>query len=298
MKLAFVGLGNMGAHMATNVLKGGHQLTVHDLRREAADALIDAGATWADSAKAACAGVEAVLLSLPAPPDVEEVVTADHGVLAGLSSGSTIIDLSTNAPSMVRSLSERAAQQGIGFLDAPVSGGTRGARDATLAVMVGGEAETFSRFEPVLRCIGPNVFHTGAIGTGNVAKLINNQLAFVSMMAMNEALVMGAKAGIDLVMLREIVQASSGNTFAWGGGALAVLRDRLPTRFSTTLASKDITLAQQLADETGVDSKLGRLTRDLILSYRDNGFADQDLLATVKAVEEQAGQQVRGTWHE
>lgn len=298
MQLAFIGLGNMGHHMAANVLKAGHQLTVHDLRQESAQELLAGGAVWADSAKAAAEAAELVLLSLPAPPDVEKVVTAPDGVLAGLKAGTAIIDLSTNAPSMVRSLCELAAKQGVGFLDAPVSGGTRGAREATLAVMAGGDADLYARCKPVLDAIGKNVFHTGDIGTGNVAKLINNQLAFVSMMAMNEALVIGAKAGIDLVMLRDIVQASSGNTFAWAGGAQAVLKDKLRPSFTTTLACKDIGLAQQLAAETGVDSPVGRVTAELLEGYKANGFAQEDVLATIKAVEEQAGHVVRGTWHD
>lgn len=298
MKIAFVGLGNMGKYMAANLLKAGHEMTVNDLRPEAAAELIENGANWADSPRSAAQGAEAVFLSLPAPPDVELVVTADDGVLAGLTAGATIIDLSTNSPSMVRKLGAVAAEKGVGFLDAPVSGGTRGAREATLAVMVGGDAELYARFEPVLKAIGPNVFHTGDLGTGNVAKLINNQLAFINMMAMNEALLMGAKAGIDLVLLRNIVRASSGDSFAWIGGVQAVLKDKLPPRFTTTLACKDIGLAQQLAEETGVDSPVGRVTYELLQRYRDNGFAQEDILATIKAVEEQAGHVVRGTWHD
>jgi len=298
MKIAFVGLGNMGQYMSANLLKAGHEMTVNDLRPEAAAQLIEDGANWADSAKGAAEGAEAVFLSLPAPPDVEKVVTAADGVLAGLQAGATIIDLSTNSPSMVRKLGEIAAAKGVGFLDAPVSGGTRGAREATLAVMVGGDADLYARYEPVLKAIGPNVFHTGGLGTGNVAKLINNQLAFINMMAMNEALMIGAKAGMDLVLLRDIVRASSGDSFAWIGGAIAVLKDKLPPRFTTTLACKDIGLAQELADETGVDAQLGRITYEMLKDYRDNGFAQEDILATIKAVEERSGHVVRGTWHD
>ncbi len=298
MKLAFVGLGNMGQYMAANLLKAGHEMTVTDLRPEVAAQLVEDGANWADSVRSACTGADAVFMSLPAPPDVELVVTGADGVLAGLSAGTTIIDLSTNSPSMVRNLGALAAGKGIGFLDAPVSGGTRGAREATLAVMVGGDAELYARFEPVLKAIGPNVFHTGDLGTGNVAKLINNQLAFINMMAMNEALMIGAKAGMDLVLLRDIVRASSGDSFAWIGGAIAVLKDKLPPRFTTTLACKDIGLAQELADETGVDASLGRLTYEMLQGYRDNGFAGEDILATIKAVEEKSGHVVRGTWHD
>jgi 3-hydroxyisobutyrate dehydrogenase len=298
MELAFIGLGNMGHHMAANVLAAGHRLTVHDLRVDAGRELVAAGAVWADSPQAAAETAEAVLLSLPAPRDVEEVVTGADGVLAGLDAGDAIIDLSTNAPSTVRALAQLAAGRGVGFLDAPVSGGTRGAREGTLAVMVGGDHAVFERFHSVFTAIGANVFHTGDVGTGNVAKLINNQLAFVSMMAMNEALLIAVKAGIDPVLLREIVQASSGQSFAWTNGALAVLRDRLPPRFTTTLACKDIGLAQELAQQTGVEAPLGRLTRQLLEGYRAEGFADEDVLATIRAVERQAGATVRGTWHD
>ncbi len=298
MKLGFVGLGNMGRYMATNVAKAGHDLTVNDLRREAADPVIEAGASWADSPVAVARGAEAVLMSLPAPKDVEEVVTAANGVLAGMSEGSTIIDLSTNSPSMVRKLRDLAAERNVGFLDAPVSGGTRGAREATLAVMVGGQADLFSRFEPMLKAIGPNVFHTGDVGTGNVAKLINNQLAFINILAMEEALLMGAKAGMDLQLLRDIVQASSGDSFAWKGGAIAVLKDRLPPRFTTTLACKDIGLAQDLAKETAVTTPFGTLAQQLLDNYKANGYADEDVIATIRSAEEQAGIVIRGTWHD
>ncbi len=298
MKLAFVGLGNMGRYMATNLAKAGHELTVNDLRREAADPVLEAGATWADSPMAAARGAEAVFLSLPGPKDVEEVVTAANGVLAGMSEGSTVIDLSTNSPSMVRKLCGVAAERKIGFLDSPVSGGTRGAREATLAVMVGGDAELYARFEPALKAIGPNVFHTGEIGTGNVAKLINNQLAFVNILAMEEALLMGAKAGIDLVLLRQIVQASSGDSFAWKGGAIAVLKDRLPPRFTTTLACKDIGLAQDLARETEVPTPFGHLAQELLEGYKANGYAQEDVIATIRDAEEKANIVIRGTWHD
>ncbi len=298
MKLAFVGLGNMGRYMATNLAKAGHELTVNDLRREAADPVLEAGATWADSPMAAARGAEAVFLSLPGPKDVEEVVTAANGVLAGMSEGSTVIDLSTNSPSMVRKLCGVAAERKIGFLDSPVSGGTRGAREATLAVMVGGDAELYASYEPAHKAIGPNVFHTGEIGTGNVAKLINNQLAFVNILAMEEALLMGAKAGIDLVLLRQIVQASSGDSFAWKGGAIAVLKDRLPPRFTTTLACKDIGLAQDLARETEVPTPFGHLAQELLEGYKANGYAQEDVIATIRDAEEKANIVIRGTWHD
>jgi 3-hydroxyisobutyrate dehydrogenase-like beta-hydroxyacid dehydrogenase len=295
MRLGFVGLGNMGGPMATNLHKAGHQLVVTDLRREVAADLEAGGATWSDTAAGVATDAEAVLLSLPTPADVEGVVS---GLLETMVTGQTIIDLSTNSPAVVRQLWARARERGIGFLDAPVSGGVRGARNATLAVMVGADEDQFATFQPVLSALGPNIFHTGPVGSGNVAKLVNNQLAFISMMATTEALVLGAKAGIDPVILRDIVRTSSGNSFAFDSGSRAILRDRLAPTFSCTLAAKDIGLAQDLATEFEVDAPMGKRARELIDAYRDNGFAAEDVLATVKAVEEQAGFQVRGTWRE
>jgi 3-hydroxyisobutyrate dehydrogenase-like beta-hydroxyacid dehydrogenase len=199
---------------------------------------------------------------------------------------------------VVRDLARQAAARGLGFLDAPVSGGVRGARNGSLAVMVGGDPDRFEQFRPVFEAIGANIFHTGDVGTGNVAKLVNNMLAFIGMMGTTEAIVLGAKAGIDPMVLRDIVRTSSGASMVWDGGTRAILKDRLAPTFTTTLASKDIGLATALAEEFGVAVPMGQAAQERLFHYRDNGFADEDVLATVKAVEEAAGFQVRGTWRD
>ena len=226
MRVGFVGLGNMGHFTAANLQKAGHELTVNDLRPETAAELVDNGASTGRTRRAPRrAAPRPYSCPLPGPPDVETVVIGEDGILDAMARrAARSLTSRRTRPSMVRKLAELAAGQRRRFLGTPVSGGTRGARDATLAVMVGGEADLYARFEPVLKAIGPNVFNTGPVGTGNVARLISNQLAFINMMAMNEALLMGAKAGIDLVMLRDIVRSSSGDSFPVGGGARAVLR--------------------------------------------------------------------------
>lgn len=298
MKLGFVGLGNMGNPMALNLLKAGHSLQVYDLRREAAANLEEAGAVWVNSPKEAATGVEVVLLSLPMPADVERVVLADTGVLAGLPSGGTIIDMSTNSPTVVRTLEQKAKAKGVTFLDAPVSGGVRGARNATLAVMVGGEKAVYDKYEPALKAMGANVFYAGAIGAGNVVKLVNNMLAFINMMGAAEAVVLGTKAGVDPNVLWQAVKASSGGSFTWESGTRAILRDRLAPTFTIDLARKDIGLATGLAQELGVPLTIGRVTEELIQHYQANGYAKEDVLATVKELEKLAGVTVRGTWKE
>jgi 3-hydroxyisobutyrate dehydrogenase len=294
MRVGFVGTGNMGNPMALNLLRAGHQLTVCDVRREAAANLVDEGAAWAPTPAEVAEVSDAVLLSLPTPPDVEAVVSGADGVLRGAAAGSTIVDLSTNSPTVVQALAAQAASQQVGFLDAPVSGGVVGARRGTLAVMVGGDADCFEQHRPLFDAIGANVFRVGDVGAGNVAKLVNNMLAFIGMMGTTEALVLGAKAGVDPVVLRDVIKAGSGGSFVWDSGSRAILRDRLAPTFTTALAAKDIGLATDLAAELGVPVPMGQRARDLIFGYRDGGFAQDDVLATVRALEEQAGTVVRG----
>ena len=183
-------------------------------------------------------------------------------------------------------------------MSAPVSGGVRGARKGTLAVMVGGAPDTFAACTPLFEAIGDNVFHVGEVGAGNVAKLVNNMLAFSSMMANAEALVLGAKAGVDPNVLWKIVRTSSGANFAWEYGARAILRDRLAPTFAVDLACKDVGLATQLAAELDVPLTMGTTAEALLRRYQGAGFAREDVLATVKALEEASGVQVRGTWDE
>ncbi|MCS6927079.1 MAG: NAD(P)-dependent oxidoreductase [Candidatus Binatia bacterium] len=298
MKLGFIGLGNMGNPMAGNLLQAGHSLHIYDLRRDAGANLEAAGAVWKPSPQEVARGVEAVFLSLPMPADVEQVVLADNGVLAGMASGGTIIDMSTNSPTTVRRLAEQARVKGVEFLDAPVSGGVRGARNATLAIMVGGDKTVYDRYEPILKVMGSHVFYVGAIGAGNVVKLVNNMLAFINMMGAAEAIILGTKAGVDPNVLWQAIRASSGGSFTWESGTRAILRDRLAPTFTVELAKKDIGLATRLAQELEVPLTMGRVAEDLLNHYYASGYAREDVLATVKALEQQAGVTVRGTWKE
>jgi 3-hydroxyisobutyrate dehydrogenase len=298
MKVGFIGVGNMGNPMATNLQKAGHTLQVYDIKREAAQNLLDAGATWVNSPKEAATGVDIVFLSLPMPSDVERVVLSDNGVLTAMNSGGIIVDMSTNSPSVVRSLAEKTKAKGVTFIDAPVSGGVRGARNATLAIMAGGDKAAYDTCEPLLKAMGANVFYCGDIGTGNVVKLVNNMLAFIHMMGAAEAVVLGKKAGVDPNILWQAVKASSGGSFVWESGTRAVLRDKLAPTFTIDLASKDISLATKLAEEFGVPLTMGKAAEGLIRGYQTGGYAKEDVLATVKELEKQAGVTVRGTWKE
>ena len=174
MRVGFIGLGLMGNHMATNVQKGGHDLVVHDLRPEAAKPHLSAGAKWADSPKQVAEASEVVFTSLPTPPDVEAVALGESGILAGLPRGKAYFDLSTNSPTVVRRISKTFAERGVHMLDAPVSGGPRGAKSGKLAIWVGGDEEVFKRHKPVLDSMSDQPTYIGPIGAGSIAKLVHN----------------------------------------------------------------------------------------------------------------------------
>lgn len=293
MKVGFIGTGTMGGPMAANVLAAGNELSVFDTNRSATATLEEAGAIRCEELASLVRAVEVVLLSLPGPSEVDAVASE---VLELMSAGQTLVDMSTNSPTLVKRIATHARTKGVGFLDSPVSGGVRGAKRGTLAIMVGGEKELYERFEPLFESMGENIFHVGEVGAGNIAKLVNNMLAFSTMMANAEALVLGAKAGVDPNVLWNIVRTSSGNSMTWEGGGRAILRDRLAPTFTVDLACKDIGLATDLAREVSVDLTMVPTAERLLKGFQANGFAKEDVLATVKALEEAAGVTVRGTW--
>lgn len=294
MRLGFLGLGNMGGPMAGHLIAAGHDVAVVDLRPELVEPLVEAGGRPVGDGAEASQDAEAVFLSLPGPTEVEAVVAGPDGLLETMAPRSTIIDLSTSSPSLSRRLATEGAERQLGFLDAPVSGGVRGARRGTLAVMVGGSEEVFAAHQSLLATFAAKVVHCGDSGAGNVVKLVNNMLAFTNMMGAIEALVLGTRAGVDPEILREVVEASSGASSVWSGATRAILADRLDPTFTTSLAAKDVGLAVELAQELAVPVPVGGHVEALIRDYRDQGFADQDLLATVKVIESEAGFTVRG----
>ncbi|MFT4582489.1 MAG: 3-hydroxyisobutyrate dehydrogenase-like beta-hydroxyacid dehydrogenase [Gammaproteobacteria bacterium] len=293
MKVGFIGTGNMGGPMAANVLAAGNELCVYDANRSATATLEEAGAVRCEDIASLVRACEVVLLSLPGPTEVDAVAAE---VLESMSAGQTLVDMSTNSPAVVKRIAALAQTKGVGFLDAPVSGGVRGAKKATLAIMVGGDKSLYDRLAPLFGSMGANIFHVGDVGAGNVAKLVNNMLAFSTMMSNAEALILGAKAGVDLNVLWNIVRTSSGGSMTWEGGGKAILRDRLAPSFTVDLACKDIGLATDLAREVGVDLTMIPTAERLLKNFQANGFAKEDVLATVKALEEAAGVTVRGTW--
>ena len=286
----------MGGPMALNMIKAGHTLTVYDLRREMAEPHLAAGATWADSPAAVAAQSEVVVTSLPGPKEVEAVARGEGGILSKLARGTVYADLSTNSPSLIRDLHATFKAKGIDVLDAPVSGGIPGARNATLAVMVGGNRETFDRIKPVLDAIGDKVSYVGESGAGAVAKLVHNMIALCSTQLLIEAFTMGVKAGVSPEALLKVVEDG-----AYGQGML--LKGTMPkmvfrgnfdrVTFALKLARKDLGLATEVGRELNVPMPIASLVEQDLLSALANGLGEKDMTAAVTVQEARANVKVR-----
>jgi len=297
MKIGFIGLGNMGGPMALNLIKAGHSLVVNDIRREMAEPHLAAGATWADTPADVARDVELVLTSLPGPREVEEVcVGGENGIIRGIQRGAVYADLSTNSPTLIRRLHALFAERGIAMLDAPVSGGVPGARNATLAVMVGGDEAVYQRIKPALDGIGDKVTHIGAIGAGAIAKLVHNMISFCTVEILAEAFTMGVKAGVPPQALLTAVRNG-----AYGQGMmLGRVMERMiftgnfdRVSFALKLARKDLGLATELGRELHVPMPVANLVEQDLLEAIAHGLGDKDSTAAFTVQEDRAGVKVR-----
>ena len=294
MKVGFVGLGNMGNPMASNLIKAGHQLTVHDLRREAATNLLEMGANWVDAPKDVVLGNEVVFTSLPVPRDVEAVVLGENGIMEGATQGTVYMDLSTNSPTAIRRIHDICAERGVTVLDAPVSGGVYGAAAATLAVMVGGDQAVYNRMKPTLDAIGSHVVYCGPIGNGMVCKICNNLLSMGIGVLMTEALTLGVKAGVDLATLADVIANSSGgNRRLTEKFPRYLFKGNFEPGFATALAAKDVRLATDLGREYGIPMELSNLVDQRHVEAMFRGWGPEDSDAVSKIQEEKAGVQLR-----
>ena len=301
MDIGFIGVGNMGAGMANNLLKAGYTLTLNDIRRDAAGPLLEKGAKWAETPQQVAMQSEITFTSLPGPPDVEAVALGAEGVLAGMKPGSVYIDLSSNSPTLVRQLHDIFRERGVHMLDAPVSGGVIGARTGLLAVMVGGDEALYQRVKPVLDAIGDNVVYCGAIGAGSICKLVHNTISAITSQAITELFTLGVKAGADPKALWETTRRGS---FGRGAGGI----HRLPESwfsgdfepdwdkgfFATKLMRKDVGLATQLAREYSVPMALACLTEQELIEAINRGWGDNPTTIVRRLQEERAGVEVRG----
>ncbi len=295
MKVGFIGIGQMGVHMARNVQAAGNELVVHDASKEAAETLLSTGAVWADDPKAVAEACRLVISCLPTPEIVEEVALAEDGLQAGWRAGDIYVDMSTNSPLTVRLIAEAAAAQGVDVLDAPVSGGTRGAEQGTLTIMVGGEAEVLEKARPVLEPMANKIFHLGGVGCGNIAKLVNNMIGLTCNSACAEGFVLGTKAGIDPQALFDLLSVSTADNWSLRQYPHTVFKRNFEPGFRISLAHKDINLALALAEEFEVPLRVAQMVKEDLAAAVADGRADKGVDGVILSLEEAAHTQVGPT---
>jgi 3-hydroxyisobutyrate dehydrogenase len=283
--VGFIGVGNMGNPMAMNVLKTPFPMTVFDMSPQAMENLVQAGARRAGSAREVVESSEIVLTSLPASPDVEKVFLEPGGLVERAKPGTILIDLSSVLPSTPKKIEPAARARGVHFLEAPVSGGVTGARAATLAIMVGGDAAALDKARHVLRSIGPNIFHVGPVGAGNTVKAINNMMASVNSLAMMEGLIVGVKAGLDPMTVYEVVKASSGGSKALERIPRAIVPRNFEPGFKVSLMNKDLDTFNSIAKELHVPVSFANVAQRYQQAAMAAGFADQDTTAAMMIIE-------------
>jgi 3-hydroxyisobutyrate dehydrogenase len=289
MNIGFIGLGNMGAPMVSNLLKAGQTVVVFDINEQAVAAAVAAGAVAATSPKDVASQAEFVITALPSPAHVKKVYLSDDGILAGARDGAVLVDCSTIDPHSARELIGIAAQRGKHMADAPISGGTIGAKAGTLTFMVGAQANVFARIEPMLRQMGKNVVHCGGPGNGQVVKICNNLLLAISMIGTSEAMTLGVKLGVEPQVLANAINTSTGRCWSsdtnnpWPG----VLPDAPSSHDyagggSTETVLKDICFAVEAAHEVKQPVMLGAVAQQLYQTLANKGLGGKDFSSIIK----------------
>jgi 3-hydroxyisobutyrate dehydrogenase len=287
--VGFIGLGNMGNPMALNVLKGGFPMTVFDIDPKTMKNLVDAGARGAASAREAAQSADVLLTSLPGSPEVEATYLTSGGLIDSAKRGAVLVDLSSVLPSTPRKLENRAREKGLQFLEAPVSGGVTGARAATLAIMVGGDAAALERVQAVLKCIGPNIYHIGPAGAGNTLKAINNMMSNVNACAMMEGLALGLKSGLDLKTMADVIQKSSGNSNALARVERALIPRNFEPGFKVALMNKDLETFNSIAKELHVPVSFSNVAQRYQQTALAAGLGEKDTSVVFTLIERLAG---------
>ena len=295
MHVAFLGLGAIGAPIASHLARLGPLLVWNRTATRAMDFARNHGARAVATPREAAAGAEVVITCLPTSREVQSLLDGPDGLLAGLRRGTLLIDCTSGDPATSRGIAERLARQGVAFADAPVSGGTSGAEAGTLTVMVGGSRESFNRALPVLSAFGKRVEHMGPVGTGHAMKAVNNALLAVNIFALGEGLAALVKAGVPARTAVEVLNASSGRSFV--SEALVperVLTGRWPRTFRLALLDKDVGIARTFLKDAGVQGPVLDLAGELLGQARAALGEAADHVEAIRVIEQRAGVEIRG----
>ena len=292
-KIAFVGLGIMGKPMSKNLLKAGHSVVVYDVAPAPVADVVAAGGTAAKSSKEAASQADVIITMLPDGPEVEAAVLGPGGILEGAAKGSTVVDMSSISPVVAQKVGAACAAKGVEFLDAPVSGGEPKAIEGTLAIMVGGDAKTFEKIEPILKNMGASVTLTGPVGAGNVTKLANQIMVACNIAAMGEALTLATKAGLDPEVVFNAVKGGLAGSNVLNAKAPMVISRNFQPGFRIALHQKDLRNALLAAESMKVSLPLTGVVQNMLMALMNDGKGSLDHSAIVTFVEKMAGVEIK-----
>jgi len=289
MKVAFIGMGTMGAAMALNILKAGHEVTVHNRTREREEPVAKAGARRAGSPMEAAQGADIVITCVSDTPDVEAVVLGENGIIQGARAGAIVVDMSTISPSATRRIGAKLAKKGIRFLDAPVSGGSEGAQKATLTIMVGGDAADVAKTMPVLSAMGKSITHVGPSGAGQFTKAINQVIISGVYLAVAEGMTLGLKAGLDMEKVVQALAGGAAGSWVLNFRSTNMIKNEYPLGFRVRLHRKDVAIATEAARELGVFLPATALVEQIENGLISQGFGDEDMSAMARLIRKHSG---------
>ena len=292
-RIGFIGLGIMGKPMAHNLLKAGYSLTVYNRSDGPVEELVAAGATAAASSQAVAANADVVVTIVTDTPDVQQVLLGENGVIHTVAQDAVVIDMSTISPTATREIVRSIQEKGASMLDAPVSGGEGGAIAGALSIMVGGEEAVFNRCLPIFETLGKNIVHVGQSGAGQLTKLCNQIAVAVTNLAMSEALIFGAKSGLDLKKMQHAIQGGAAGSWQLSNLAPRVLERDFAPGFMVKLQQKDLRLVLQEADRLKLSLPATSLVHHLFHALESQGAGDEGTQALVKVLEQLAGVEVK-----
>jgi 3-hydroxyisobutyrate dehydrogenase len=288
-RVGFVGLGTMGAAMARNIAAAGFPLVVWNRTRERATGLRDTGATEATSPADVARASDVVVTCVSDTPDVEAILFGDGGVADGARQGQLVIDCSTISPSATRDFASRLTERGVALVDAPVSGGSEGAKNATLTIFVGGDARDVERAKPVLAAMGRTITHVGPIGSGQAVKAVNQVILAGAYLGVAEGIVLAMKAGLDVEQVVAALSGGAAQSWVLANRSGRMIANDYPLGFKVALHRKDLGIALELARETGAVLPVTAMCEQLEAGLIGRGHADEDLSAVARSIRELSG---------